>query len=579
MAAPLHGDDDEILKDDYYSLLNVSRQATRNEINQAYKQLSKIYHPDKHQDPTKKKNAELLFSKLKRAHEVLVDEHKRVIYDLYGEKGLETYGMEVVSRTKTPAEIIAEYERFQQEQEERRLQQCTNPKTSAVIAVNATDLFESYSYDDFDDEDDDEGPTDVVSRIPSIEISAMNVSQSVECPLTSQNTGVLAWSLSTENGNGSGVFTTTWKRLLSSRGSIEVASTFGSRSGLTFKFSRYFFKSLVFNFNTKLMLTERGIAPGLSTGLSYTFDKHWQGRIRWNILAPSNLNTLLVYHSETQQILFQITLSIRNSYIFTSYTRKFKEHDVSTTVSLKAGTFGAVLEYGIEKKITSFSNLGASMSIGYPTGVALRIKLDRGSHTILMPIRLSEDIIPSSVVYGTIIPVVTYFAVKKLIVDPFLSGQREKELEKKKQEQKEKILQRKREAQALIELMKETVERNLEAEEKKNGLIIITAVYGKLSSGHLEDLQTEDCIDVTIPLQALVKDSSLITPDKTTKSDLPGFYDPCIGEEKKLYIKYKFRKKIHHTTVEDMKNIRIPQQRHLMREDDLPPFINDPDET
>jgi DnaJ family protein C protein 11 len=40
----------------------------------------------------------------------------------------------------------------------------------------------------------------------------------------------------------------------------------------------------------------------------------------------------------------------------------------------RAGTFGAVLEYGIEKKITSFSNLGASMSIGYPTGVMVRIK-------------------------------------------------------------------------------------------------------------------------------------------------------------------------------------------------------------
>lgn len=62
---------------------------------------------------------------------VLVDEHKRVIYDLYGEKGLESFGMEVISRTKTPAEIIAEYERFQQEQEERRLRQRTNPRVRA----------------------------------------------------------------------------------------------------------------------------------------------------------------------------------------------------------------------------------------------------------------------------------------------------------------------------------------------------------------------------------------------------------------------------------------------------------------
>lgn len=35
---------------------------------------------------------------------------------------------------------------------------------------------------------------------------------------------------------------------------------------------------------------------------------------------------------------------------------------------------GAELDYGIQKKITSFSNLGASMSIGYPSGVSVRIK-------------------------------------------------------------------------------------------------------------------------------------------------------------------------------------------------------------
>jgi DnaJ family protein C protein 11 len=43
-----------------------------------------------------------------------------------------------------------------------------------------------------------------------------------------------------------------------------------------------------------------------------------------------------------------------------------------------------------------------------------------------MPIKLSEEIIPSSVLYGTIVPLVAYFTIKKLIVDPFLSDQKEK---------------------------------------------------------------------------------------------------------------------------------------------------------
>lgn len=44
------------------------------------------------------------------------------------------------------------------------------------------------------------------------------------------------------------------------------------------------------------------------------------------------------------------------------------------------------------------------------------------------------------------------------------------------------------------------------------------------------------------------------------QSGLPGFYDPCIGEEKSLYIRYKFRNRLHQATVGDMEPIRLPQQ-------------------
>ncbi|WAR13695.1 DJC11-like protein [Mya arenaria] len=214
MAAPLDDEEDALLKEDFYALFNVSREATKEEINAAYKQMSRIYHPDKHQDPDKKKNAE------------------------------------VVSRVKTPAEIIAEYERIKRDEEEKRLQRQTNPQSSVMRFI---------------------------------------------------------------------------------------------------------------------------IKRQIGTGLQ--------------------------------------------QYIYTSGT-KIRSWDV----------------------------------------------------------------------------------------------------ERQKQEQQEKMQEKKTNAESMVELMKETVERITEAEERKNGLIIITA------------------------------------------SDLPGFYDPCYGEDKKLYIKYKFRKKLHHTTLNDQDSIRLPQQ-------------------
>lgn len=40
----------------------------------------------------------------------------------------------------------------------------------------------------------------------------------------------------------------------------------------------------------------------------------------------------------------------------------------------RAGTFGAMVEYGLERKVSEHSSLAVSMSVGVPTGVMLKIK-------------------------------------------------------------------------------------------------------------------------------------------------------------------------------------------------------------
>lgn len=124
-------------------------QATPEEINVAYRNQSRIYHPDKHVNVELKHKAELLFNRTKRAYEVLSDPHKRAIYDSLGVRGLQTEGWEIVHRTKTPQEIREEYERLAREREERRLQQRTNPKGNITVNVNATEIFDAYD-DEFE---------------------------------------------------------------------------------------------------------------------------------------------------------------------------------------------------------------------------------------------------------------------------------------------------------------------------------------------------------------------------------------------------------------------------------------------
>lgn len=67
---------------DYYSVLGVTRSASAEEIQQAYRKLARKYHPD----VSKEKDAEQHFKALGEAYDVLKDEQKRKLYDQYGEQ-------------------------------------------------------------------------------------------------------------------------------------------------------------------------------------------------------------------------------------------------------------------------------------------------------------------------------------------------------------------------------------------------------------------------------------------------------------------------------------------------------------
>ena len=71
---------------DYYKILGVSRDATKDEIKRAYRRLAKKYHPDL--NPDNKKEAEKKFKEISEAYEVRIDDKKRDIYNKYGEEGL-----------------------------------------------------------------------------------------------------------------------------------------------------------------------------------------------------------------------------------------------------------------------------------------------------------------------------------------------------------------------------------------------------------------------------------------------------------------------------------------------------------
>jgi len=70
---------------DYYSILEISRTATPEEVKKAYRKKAIQFHPDKNPGDSE---AEKRFKEISEAYEVLSDEKKRQIYDRHGKDGL-----------------------------------------------------------------------------------------------------------------------------------------------------------------------------------------------------------------------------------------------------------------------------------------------------------------------------------------------------------------------------------------------------------------------------------------------------------------------------------------------------------
>ena len=69
---------------DPYEVLGVSKSATAEEINKAYRKLSKKYHPDRNPGD---KQADASYKEVQTAHDILGDANKKAQFDQFGHVG------------------------------------------------------------------------------------------------------------------------------------------------------------------------------------------------------------------------------------------------------------------------------------------------------------------------------------------------------------------------------------------------------------------------------------------------------------------------------------------------------------
>ncbi|OZJ06975.1 hypothetical protein BZG36_00249 [Bifiguratus adelaidae] len=569
---------------DYYMLLNVSKEATEEEIKESYKRLCRIFHPDKQTDAEKKRAAETKFHTIQKAYEVLTNPQSRVIYDTLGEQGL-SEKWQVGPRLKTPEEMRKEYEAQARAKREAQVENLVRSKGEFQLSVDATQVFNPYEMPAFGGIiPPKKRQGNVLDAFSRVELSQLTMRHSFETQFGPATGATFAGTMLARNGMGGGNVVGTVRHTFS--------PLMWGEFGMALMNPRVMHAKLFRNLDSDTFVTVDARTPTLYRPPNLTFTI---GRRLWHnitgymnyktgdyVLGPWGQGYPIAHNRSAVAIGFggankktqyscELQTGIMQSYISIDYTYKFLDNTrIRAAVLLSTG--GVTASLGSDHKLTEHSRFGVAMESGYPTGVTVKVRVTRLGQKIVIPIVLSTEFNAGLVFWGTVVPATIVVALDQLVLKPRRKRKIAEKIQELREQHAEFIENRRKEAQEAQLLLSDSSRRKMTAEASKDGLVIVEALYGNLSklseraNGHLGDTNKEDepIIDVTIAIQALVNDSKLTIPGGTSKSNIMGFCDPCLGEKKKLLIRYKFQHRQHEVIVDDTSAVACPLRAHVL---------------
>ena len=541
--------------DEYYSVLNVAREADECELKRAFNRMCLRYHPDRYTDPSNKQTAQELFHKVREAYEVLRDPAKRAIYDLHGKKGLESNWTVAILHPS-----LYEHEVFLRLREEIEEIQSFTPTGSFSASLDLTRIEQIQS----------KSGIDLVRTGQYIQTKDISIQESITTQIGAMTRLSLggAVSLSEKNGH-KGHFSLGVSHTSSNGYFTQLTGSIGNWPSLRMQLRKQIFDKVQLNLIGMVKFAGPYFVcfgfPTVTTRLGDKTHVSLQMQIGKSSLKfvpqfSRQLTTNLQVSSKCEIEPGNTSVTLECSYI------PVKQYLL--TMGLKLALKSQKLKYALQRSFSEHSSLRVGFSFENPGGVKVKFSLTRYAHTFTLPIRFSDRITLQKSLYVHLFPFAVYGLAYVVYNSPLFAWTRMK-LNEDASHVREEQLQKETRRQAEVVLMSEAYERSLAVESERDGLVIREAWFGLLRSrsGMAEKLINEGlpCVlDVTVPLQCLVKDSKLVLTD-TSKVHLAGFYDMHKGERKDLNVKYYFRGKLHEVTVEDSQPLSIPKRSHQLR--------------
>ncbi|KAH7514170.1 hypothetical protein FEM48_Zijuj11G0060200 [Ziziphus jujuba var. spinosa] len=586
-----------------YALLHISPEASDEEIRKAYRQWAQVYHPDKYQALHMKDIATENFQRICEAYEILSDENKRQIYDIYGMEGL-TSGLELGPKLNKADEIKEQLERLKKRKEEEKIFAHFRPSGTILANMSLPDFLRGDGFMRglpifFDIHmhlwialiDTGFGEVfyvlsfGVSSENSCVYLNArMAMSSEVQSKISKLDTLAIAGNLEVKGNSGGGAATAVFRHQLSSVSSIELMASAGLHALVGVQASRH--TSLHSTATMGIAMSLRDGSLNLSNSWTRQLSETATGVVQLALGPESSISVGWQKKEERNSAAGELKFGTGSFGASAHYTHRFssKSHG---RIAGRVGSTALEIEVGGGRKLSNFSTVRMLYSIGIQ-GIFWRFELHRGGQKLIVPILLSRHLNPVFATGALIVPTSVYFLLKKFIFKPyFLKREKQKALENMEKTSAQYALglyfrsadcvivscmvkEARAAAEKAQQLLQNVANRKRDRQIERDGLVVTRALYGNQKTLKKRNESTEannesssQVIDVTLPLNFLVSDSGqLKLHEGVKKAGIMGFCDPCPGEPKQLYVEYTYGGGRYEVLVDDYGELLIPQEGH-----------------
>ncbi|CAL1708852.1 unnamed protein product [Somion occarium] len=591
----------------FYTVLNLPRTASDHDIRERYMHLSVIFHPDKQLDESRVETATKNFLEIQKAYEVLSDPVRREAYDLMGLKGLQllrNIDAQALSRDEVRAQLLE----IKRREHEMHVDELITPRGRVSLGLDASSLL----YKTGTRVSLYEEPK---GRLSGVGRSGFAVQHSLAKQVRQGTSVSMLARLSAgrdPDRRSGGAFWGTVRHQFSPRFECQATTSllrFGTlklggnyrhedytvASHITFRPSIIDIIHHVYNhpshagkvlpssipvtlaFSRRLFPTSnaQGLFSFSTTSqfvdmqLSYLSDPYpFDLSAEADELSHATLSERSLHLPSRSGLVgeryWRVGMGIRGALpsLNAQYVLNFSELNIQLRNLVELGLLGVavVVGAGWTSEDTS-SNVSADVELS-AGGVALELNFSYLHQHFHMPIALSHEYDPALAFWTALMPSTAFVLAYHFVFKPRNRRRRLDFLRQARRELKEAKPEILRQHEETVYLLRDTARRHTQAEASIDGLVILEAWYGP--EEQVEGFESLD-LNVTIPIQVLVRKSQLYIPGRRSKAGLQGFYDPVPGVPKSLRIRYTFRGREHYAETPDYLPVVLPLEEHLVQ--------------